>query len=139
MTLHPQLAKDSIAICQLTLCELRLINDERFVWPILLPQREGISEWFELSDSEQLQLHQETMHVAKILKARSHCQKINIGAIGNVVRQLHVHIIARNENDACWPRPVWGTPLEPMSDSALNLRIAQLQAWFAPPSFNTPL
>lgn len=137
MTLHPQLAKDSVPICRFELCELRLINDDRFAWLILFPLREGISEWFELSEPEQLQLHQETMHVAKILKARSHCQKINIGAIGNVVRQLHVHVIARNENDACWPRPVWGTALEPMSDNALNLRVAQLQAWFAPAAAST--
>lgn len=132
MSLHPQLAKDSVSICSFELCELRLINDERFSWLILLPKREGISEWFELSESEQLQLHQETMHVARVLKARTHCEKINIGAIGNVVRQLHVHVIARNENDACWPRPVWGSALEPMPASTLNLRLAQLQAWFAP-------
>ena len=132
MNVHPQLAKDSVSICSFDLCELRLINDERFTWLILFPQREGVSEWFELEEADQMQLHLETMLVARILKARSHCQKINIGAIGNVVRQLHVHVIARNENDACWPRPVWGSALEPMSESALNLRVAQLQAWFAP-------
>jgi diadenosine tetraphosphate (Ap4A) HIT family hydrolase len=129
--LHPQLAKDSVAICHFALSELRLINDTRFTWLILVPQREQIVEWFELSAADQLLLHQETMRTASVLKAQSGCTKINIAAIGNVVRQLHVHLIARNENDACWPRPVWGSVMEPMRESELAQRIATIKQWFS--------
>ncbi len=111
-TLHPQLAKDSVAVCQWALSELRLINDLRFTWLILVPQRPDVAEWFELIDQDQLILHQEAMRAASVLKAQTQCTKINIGALGNVVRQLHVHVIARVEGDSCWPRPVlcgrWG-------------------------------
>lgn len=128
--LHSQLVKDSIAVCQWNLSELRLINDLRFSWLMLVPQRENIAEWFELDEHDQRTLHQETMRAARILKAQTNCTKVNIGAIGNVVRQLHVHIIARFEVDACWPRPVWGSPMEPMSEFALATRLAQVRAWF---------
>jgi diadenosine tetraphosphate (Ap4A) HIT family hydrolase len=130
IALHPQLAKDSVPVCSFALSELRLINDTRFFWLILVPQREAVLEWFELNSADQLTLHQETMRVAAALKANSKCTKINIGAIGNVVRQLHVHLIARNENDACWPRPVWGSVMEPMRDSELATRVTQVQQWF---------
>jgi diadenosine tetraphosphate (Ap4A) HIT family hydrolase len=130
IALHPQLAKDSVLVCSFALSELRLINDTRFFWLILVPQREAVLEWFELDSADQLTLHQETMRVAAALKNNSKCTKINIGAIGNVVRQLHVHLIARNENDACWPRPVWGSVMEPMRDADLTARVAQVQAWF---------
>lgn len=128
--LHPQLAKDSVAVCQWTLCELRLINDLRFTWLILVPQREGVAEWFELDDQDQAILHQETMRAARVLKAQTNCTKINIGALGNVVRQLHVHVIARVEGDSCWPRPVWGSAMEPMSEYALARRLAEVLSWF---------
>ena len=128
--LHDQLAKDSIAVCQWGLSELRLINDLRFTWLILVPQRENVAEWFELDDQDQQILHQETMRAARMLKAKTNCTKINIGAIGNVVRQLHVHVIARFEGDACWPRPVWGSAMEPMSEFALVTRLAEVRSWF---------
>jgi diadenosine tetraphosphate (Ap4A) HIT family hydrolase len=128
--LHPQLAKDSIAVCQLDLSELRLINDARFFWLILVPQRENIAEWFELQAEDQRRLHDETMQVASMLKTQTGCTKVNIGALGNVVRQLHVHIIARVENDACWPRPVWGSVMEMMTDAMLSQRLAAVRAWF---------
>ena len=130
ISLHPQLAKDSEAVCQFELSELRLINDSRFLWLILVPQREKIAEWFELEAADQRLLHEETMRVARELKTRSRCTKVNIGAIGNIVRQLHVHVIARNENDDCWPRPVWGTPMDVMRESEFKRRIAEVREWF---------
>lgn len=130
MALHPQLAKDSLAVCQWSLSELRLINDLRFIWLILVPQRENVAEWFELDEADQRVLHQETMRAARVLKAHTHCTKINIGAIGNMVRQLHVHIIARREGDSCWPRPVWGSTMEPMSEFALATRLVEVRGWF---------
>ncbi len=127
---HPQLAKDSVVVCQLDLSELRLINDTRFFWLILVPQRESIAEWFELNAEDQRRLHEETMRVASVVKTQTGCNKINIGALGNVVRQLHVHIIARYEADACWPRPVWGSAMEAMTDAMLSQRLAAVRAWF---------
>ena len=128
--LHAQLAKDSIDVCQWGLSELRLINDLRFTWLILVPQRENVAEWFELDEADQQILHQETMRTARVLKSYTHCTKINIGALGNVVRQLHVHVIARMEGDSCWPRPVWGSAMEPMSEFALARRLAEVRSWF---------
>ena len=128
--LDAQLAKDSIGVCQWGLSELRLINDLRFTWLMLVPQRENVAEWFELDEADQQVLHQETMRAARVLKAHTHCTNINIGALGNVVRQLHVHIIARIEGDSCWPRPVWGSAMEPMSEFALARRLAEVRSWF---------
>jgi diadenosine tetraphosphate (Ap4A) HIT family hydrolase len=128
-SLHPQLAKDSLLICTLTLSQVRLINDARFDWLILVPLVADAVEWFELAPAQQSLLHQESMQVASRLKNYSGCTKINMGALGNVVRQLHVHIIARHENDACWPRPVWGTVMEPMHEKQLaskQLALAKL-------------
>ena len=129
-SVHPQLAKDSISVCRWRLSELRLINDLRFTWLILVPQRPNVAEWFELSEQDQQILHEEAMRAASVLKAQTHCTKINIGALGNVVRQLHVHVIARVEGDACWPRPVWGSVIEPMSEFALATRLAEVRGWF---------
>ena len=128
--LHAQLAKDSVGVCQWRLSELRLINDLRFTWLILVPQRQNVAEWFELDDQDQQILHQETIRAARVLKAQTNCTKINIGALGNLVRQLHVHVIARVEGDSCWPRPVWGSAMEPMSDYALAQRLAEVRGWF---------
>jgi diadenosine tetraphosphate (Ap4A) HIT family hydrolase len=126
--LHPQLARDSVLVAELELCELRLINDARFQWVILVPKRSAVVEWFDLNDAEQLLLHQECMRIANWLKRRSSCSKINLGALGNIVRQLHVHIIARHEADACWPRPVWGSAMEHMPEQQLESIRSRMQA-----------
>jgi diadenosine tetraphosphate (Ap4A) HIT family hydrolase len=125
--LHPQLARDSIHVAHLDLCELRLINDARFRWIILVPMRADMVEWFDLSKDDQLQLHEETLRIASWLKTETSCSKVNIGALGNMVRQLHVHIIARHEQDACWPRPVWGSAMEAMPEQQLASMSARLR------------
>jgi diadenosine tetraphosphate (Ap4A) HIT family hydrolase len=124
---HPQLSRDSIHVIDLSLCQLRLINDARFRWLILVPKRAEIVEWFDLNEADQRLLHEETMRIASWLKADTGCSKINIGALGNMVRQLHVHIIARHENDACWPRPVWGSAMEPMPEQQLESICVQIR------------
>ena len=103
-----RLAGDSVLLKHLDLCQLRLMNDSRWPWLILVPMRENVSELFELSPGDQLLLSQEAGSVGEKLKKFTGCVKINVAAIGNIVRQLHVHIIARNEGDANWPGPVWG-------------------------------
>lgn len=107
-TLDPRLAKDSMLISRLGLCELRLINDARWPWLILVPQRAGIVEFFDLTPLDQTMLTFETSLVAEALKKAANCDKINLGTLGNVVEQFHYHLVARNKGDANWPGPVWG-------------------------------
>jgi diadenosine tetraphosphate (Ap4A) HIT family hydrolase len=106
--LDERLGNDSAMITTIGLCQLRLMNDSRWPWLILVPQRPGISELFELTPLDQAMLTFETNLVAQALKKATKSGKINVAAIGNMVRQLHVHVIARYEGDANWPGPVWG-------------------------------
>ncbi len=106
--LDARLATDTAFIATSTLCQIRLMNDRRWPWLILVPRVAGAEEIHELPPAEQAQIATETSRVATALKAHTRCTKINTGALGNIVRQLHIHIIARNENDANWPGPVWG-------------------------------
>lgn len=106
--LDTRLGSDSALITTIGLCQLRLMNDSRWPWLILVPQRPDISEIFELKPLDQAMLTFETNLVAEALKKVTQPAKINVAAIGNIVRQLHVHVIARYENDTNWPGPVWG-------------------------------
>ncbi|MGP4805999.1 HIT domain-containing protein [Agrobacterium cavarae] len=106
--LDERLARDSVLITTLGLCQLRLQNDCRWPWVVLVPQRNDVSELFDLTPLDQAVLTFETNLVASALKDMTGAVKINVGALGNIVRQLHVHIIARNEGDPCWPGPIWG-------------------------------
>ncbi|MBL0370505.1 HIT domain-containing protein [Rhizobium sp. KVB221] len=106
--LDERLAGDSVLVTNIGLCQLRLMNDSRWPWLILVPQRDNICEMFDLAPLDQAMLTFETNLVAEALKKVKGAEKINVAAIGNIVRQLHVHVIARYENDANWPGPVWG-------------------------------
>ena len=106
--LDERLKNDSALITNIGLCQLRLMNDRRWPWLILVPQRPAICELFDLTPLDQAMLTFETNLVAEMLKKATQPVKINVAAIGNIVRQLHVHVIARYENDANWPGPVWG-------------------------------
>ena len=106
--LDPRLENDSTSIMHTGLCDLRLSKDARWPWLILIPRRADITELFELTPLDQVMLTFETELVASALKKITGATKINIGALGNIVRQLHVHVIARFEGDANWPGPVWG-------------------------------
>lgn len=107
-SLDPRLAADTTPVCMLELSELRLGNDARFPWLLLVPQRAGLAEIIELPKPERAVLFEEITRVSSALQAVTRCDKLNVAAIGNIVRQLHVHIIARFETDSAWPRPVWG-------------------------------
>jgi diadenosine tetraphosphate (Ap4A) HIT family hydrolase len=106
--LDARLDADSHPVIWLGLCELRLMNDRRWPWLVLVPQRPGIEEVHDLTPLDQAMLTFETNMVAQALKRETGCYKINTGALGNVVRQLHVHVVARNEGDPGWPGHVWG-------------------------------
>jgi diadenosine tetraphosphate (Ap4A) HIT family hydrolase len=126
--LDERLSNDSISIATTGLCDVRLIKDRRWPWLVLVPRRPGISEVFELTPLDRVLLTFETDKVAAALKATTGAVKINVGALGNIVRQLHVHVIARFEGDPNWPGPVWGHgKAEPYSDGDMNALIARLQ------------
>jgi diadenosine tetraphosphate (Ap4A) HIT family hydrolase len=103
-----RLVRDSDLLTKIGLCELRLMKDSRWPWLVLVPQRPDVSEVFDLTPLDQTMLTFETVLVSEALKTVTGATKINTGALGNIVRQLHVHIIARNEGDPNWPGPVWG-------------------------------
>ncbi|THF47150.1 HIT family protein [Allorhizobium terrae] len=119
--LDERLARDSQSILELSLCDVRLSKDSRWPWLILVPRRANVSEVFDLSQEDQQLLWAEQVMVAKALQSVTQATKINIAAIGNVVRQLHVHVVARFEGDANWPGPIWGFGVaEPYSDIAFD-------------------
>jgi len=123
--LHAQLAKDCTVIGDLPLSNLLLMNDANYPWFVLVPKREGKREWYELDTDEQQQLLRETNALAKYLQEKTGARKMNIGALGNMVPQLHVHVIARFESDAAWPAPVWGkVPAKPYNEAQLSDAIA---------------
>ena len=125
--LDPRLAGDTLAVAEFPLSSLRMMNDSRWPWLILVPRISGACEVHDLSDADQRQLLREAALTGRVLKRLTGCEKINTAAIGNIVRQLHVHVIARREGDANWPGPVWGFgKREPYSDGASARLIEQL-------------
>ena len=102
-TLHPQIAADTINIPYHGFSELRLMNDQRFSWLIMVPQQADLKEIFELSTNNQQRLVEEISRLSKTLKHATRCDKINIAAFGNMVPQLHIHLIARFHDDPAWP------------------------------------
>lgn len=110
--LHPQLQADTAFIADWPLCRVSLMNDARFPWLILVPRRAGVTEMHDLADEDIMLLTQEIMRASKMAKSWAQslgtCDKINIAMIGNIVPQLHVHVVARTKTDSAWPYPVWG-------------------------------
>jgi diadenosine tetraphosphate (Ap4A) HIT family hydrolase len=106
--LDPSLARDTVPVGDLPLSRVLLINDANYPWLLLVPRRSGASEITDLEYVEQAQLMTEIAAAGRVLKELTGCDKINTAALGNVVPQLHVHVIARKRGDAAWPKPVWG-------------------------------
>lgn len=107
--LDSRLAADSVLIADGPLSQIRLMNDDRFPWIVLVPRVANASEWIDLDGGQQRLLLAEINQISQHLKQKPNVTKINIGALGNIVRQLHIHLVGRNENDAAWPGPVWGS------------------------------
>ena len=99
--------KNSHFIAELKLCNIRLIDNSRFPWVILIPKRKNISDIFQLSSKDQGLLMKEIVHVSKIMKKTFKAFNLNVEKIGNIVSQLHIHIIARSKKDSSWPLSVW--------------------------------
>ena len=106
--LHPQLADDTTPVIELPLCEVRLMDDANHPWLVLVPRVAGITEIIDLDAAQRLQLSEEIDTACRALRTLFKPDKLNVAALGNMVPQLHVHVIARYRSDIAWPRPVWG-------------------------------
>ena len=122
--LDPRLEQDTFALGDFPLCRLLLSKDANYPWFILVPRRAGISEVFQLNDSEREQLWKETNFLSETLKNCFAADKMNVAALGNVVSQLHMHVIVRRRDDVAWPAPVWGNKpaIEYSSDQLSDVR-----------------
>lgn len=107
-TLDPKLENDCFFVTNLKLSKLLLMNDANYYWFILVPQKPNLVELIDLTFDEQKIILEEINQISKILKDKFNCDKINIATLGNVVKQLHIHVIGRFENDPSYPKPVWG-------------------------------
>jgi len=126
--LHPQLAADTHPLASFALCELRLMDDTNYPWLVLVPRVAGAQELTDLRGVERHLLSDEIDHAARTLGAVFRPRKLNVAALGNIVSQLHVHVIARFEDDPAWPAPVWGrVAARPYSPEQLVDRITRLQ------------
>lgn len=127
--LHPQLADDTHPLAHWPLCEVRLMDDAHHPWLILVPRVEDAVDITDLDAAQQAALMREIDRAARALQAAVKPHKLNVAALGNVVPQLHVHVIARYRDDIAWPRPVWGTATaQPYSPEELVERVALLGA-----------
>lgn len=127
--LDSKLQADTFFIADLKISRLLLMNDANYTWLILVPQKSDLVELTDLSFPDQTQVLREINALAKILKENFGAEKLNIGALGNVVKQLHIHVIARKKNDATFPKPVWGNaPAKPYSEEEAQAVIAKIKS-----------
>jgi diadenosine tetraphosphate (Ap4A) HIT family hydrolase len=134
--LDARLDADTRLVESLALCDVRLMNDARFPWLVLVPRQPGLVEITDLSADEQATLWQEVNHAGAALREVVPCDKLNLGALGNIVRQLHVHVVARCEGDAAWPGPVWGSGhAQAYAEGSLSARLDALRQALA----NSPI
>ena len=122
--------KDSYLIADLKLCSIRLIDNAKFPWIILIPKRKNITDISELNSKDQMLLMKEIVHCSKLMKKIFKTKKLNVEKIGNIVPQLHIHIIARFTKDSTWPLSVWVIKGKAYSKVSLNLIITKLKKFF---------
>ena len=127
-TLHPRLKKDCFELGRFELCRLLLMNDSQFPWFILVPERSQLSEIFQLSPSERRQLMEESCYLSEKLTLIYETDAMNIGKLGNIVEQLHIHHIVRRQSDKAWPGPVWGSgTATPYSEQQLQSNLTLIK------------
>lgn len=107
-SLHPQLLADTHPVCEMSLCSVRLMDDARWPWLILVPRLPFLRELVDLAGDDQVALLKEVNRAGRVLQRLYRTDKLNVAALGNQVSQLHVHVISRRQDDPAWPRPVWG-------------------------------
>jgi diadenosine tetraphosphate (Ap4A) HIT family hydrolase len=127
--LHPQLAADTFDVAKLRTSRVLLMNDARFPWLIVVPEVADLRDWHDVPNAMQTTVLEEVNRVSRTLKDQTGADKMNVAALGNQVPQLHIHVIARTETDAAWPKPVWGEgSAEPYTESARAELIAALRS-----------
>lgn len=117
----PRIISSTCFVAELPLCNLYLQNESRFPWLVLVPRRENVSELIDLSMEDQQALTCEIAMVSQLMKAKYSPDKLNVANLGNIVQQLHIHVIARYETDSAWPGPVWGKFDAPLMYSSEDL------------------
>ncbi len=127
--LHPQLAADTHPVASFALSDLRLMDDSNYPWLVLVPRVAGASELFDLAPMQRRELGDEIDQASRLLRDAFVPFKLNVAALGNLVPQLHVHVIARYTDDIAWPRPVWGNATaRPYAPEELIERVSALRA-----------
>lgn len=127
-TLDPRLAADGPALGDLPLCHVRLVDDARFFWIVLIPRRARLVEIMDLPAQDRSVLMEEIALAGAALKSESGCEKLNVAALGNMVSQLHVHLVGRRAGDAAWPGPVFGVGTREPLGTGLDARVERLRA-----------
>ncbi len=127
-TLDPRLAADTVPVATLTLSRVLLMDRRTWPWLVVVPQVPDMRELIDLTDDDRRRLSDEVAQVARVLRAAVPCDKLNVASFGNVVAQLHVHVIARTVGDAAWPKPTWTVDApagyDPAARDALVARLA---------------
>lgn len=127
--LDDRLAADTVSVMQSGVVDIRMMRDARYYWLVLVPQIEGAVEWFDLPDVAARGLFTTAQECAQRLQALTRADKMNIAALGNMVKQLHVHVIARHEADEAWPGPIWGVgEVVDFDEAELKDRLIALRA-----------
>jgi diadenosine tetraphosphate (Ap4A) HIT family hydrolase len=130
--LHERLAADTVMVADWPLCRVLLMNDATYPWLVLVPRRNAVSEVHELDSGDRAVLIEEMAAASHRLQNLTRAVKMNVAALGNVVPQLHVHVVARFTDDPAWPKPIWGVvPVRPYGQEELAARLADLSKIFA--------
>ena len=128
--LHKKFLKSSHHIIELKLCSIRLHDNSKFPWVILIPKRNKITDISDLNSKDQILLMKEIVHISKIMKKLFKTSKLNIEKIGNMVPQLHIHIIARSKKDSTWPLSVWVVKGKNYTEAALSIMTQKVRKAF---------
>ena len=130
--LHERLAADTVEVLRWPLNRVLLMNDRTYPWLILVPERPGLKDLHDLAAADHIQAMAEISRASRALQHLCRPDKINVAALGNMVPQLHIHVIARFTSDPAWPRPVWGVqPAEPYNEAEIKATLARLKDTFA--------
>jgi diadenosine tetraphosphate (Ap4A) HIT family hydrolase len=131
-TLDPRLAADTMPIGDLALCSVLLLDDSRFPWLLLVPRRDGLIELTDLAEADSAFLMDEIRIAVQVMTALAKPDKVNVGALGNLVSQLHIHVVGRFRSDPAWPGPVWGFGTrQPYPDHAAAALVERAAGLFA--------
>lgn len=131
-TLDPLIARTSLSVCHFGVFDLRLVNDSRYLWLLLIPQIDGATELHHLSQEQRHQMIDTACAIADLIQNKVAADKMNIATIGNIVPAMHLHIIARHKGDAAWPNPVWGNGTAvAMDDETAHKKRDEIQDWLS--------